>query len=130
MFKDGKKHGEGVLFYSNGARYEGQWSNDKKQGEGVLVFENGTVFVGEFADDKPIIDAASKDLFMGYGPKTMLVRGGDGVGLPRQGLRRAKRPFECLPLLQACQVAVRPVFSVRHCRGTSGRLARAGRGVS
>lgn len=42
-FKDGKRHGYGVLYYATGARYEGWWVGDKKEGEGCFVFENGEV---------------------------------------------------------------------------------------
>lgn len=59
MFKDGKRHGEGSLWYSNGARYEGQRELDKKQGPGVYVFEDGSVFSGQFAADRPVLDAGT-----------------------------------------------------------------------
>jgi hypothetical protein len=55
MFKDGKRHGEGALWYSSGARYEGQWHSDRKQGTGVYIFEDGTVFAGQFAADRPVL---------------------------------------------------------------------------
>jgi hypothetical protein len=55
MFKDGKRHGEGTLFCSTGARYEGQWQADKKHGEGLFVFEDGSVFAGQFIDDRPVL---------------------------------------------------------------------------
>ena len=90
MFRDSKKHGEGALFYSNGGRYEGEWRADRKHGDGVLVFENGTVFSGNFEDDKPVVDAASRDLFMGYGPKSTAVRSW-GAGPARAAARRPSR---------------------------------------
>lgn len=55
MFKEGQRHGEGTLFYSNGARYEGQWQQGKKHGRGVYVFEDGHVFSGHFLDDRPVL---------------------------------------------------------------------------
>eukprot|EP00878_Enallax_costatus_P044980 GHUV01053798.1.p1 GENE.GHUV01053798.1~~GHUV01053798.1.p1 ORF type:complete len:432 (+),score=116.05 GHUV01053798.1:471-1766(+) len=59
MFKDGKRHGAGLLWYSNGACYEGHWEHDKKQGQGVYVFEDGIVFSGQFAADRPVLDAGT-----------------------------------------------------------------------
>jgi len=56
MFRDGRRHGEGALWYSSGARYEGQWDTDKKQGQGAYMFEDGTVFLGQFAADKPLLE--------------------------------------------------------------------------
>lgn len=55
MFKEGQRHGEGVLYYSSGARYEGQWQHGKKHGQGVYVFEDGNVFSGHFMDDRPVL---------------------------------------------------------------------------
>lgn len=59
MFKDGQRHGEGALWYSSGARYEGQWEHDRKQGSGAYVFEDGTVFAGQFAADRPVLQAGA-----------------------------------------------------------------------
>jgi len=57
MFKDGQRHGQGTLFYSSGARYEGQWQHGKKHGQGVYQFEDGSVFTGEFAEDRPVLSS-------------------------------------------------------------------------
>ncbi|KAG2433134.1 hypothetical protein HYH02_012835 [Chlamydomonas schloesseri] len=54
-FKNGRRHGYGVLYYATGARYEGYWQGDLKQGQGCYVFENGEVWVGAFAQDRPVL---------------------------------------------------------------------------
>jgi len=36
--RDGKKEGEGVYIYSNGNKYEGQWSLDRKHGRGLYYY--------------------------------------------------------------------------------------------
>jgi hypothetical protein len=40
QFKNGLKHGEGILTYKNGVKYEGQFQNDKKAGVGYEMSEN------------------------------------------------------------------------------------------
>ncbi|GLC68653.1 Cadherin member 2 [Pleodorina starrii] len=54
-FKDGRRHGYGVLYYATGARYEGYWMGDQKHGPGCFVFENGEVWAGVFAQDRPLL---------------------------------------------------------------------------
>ncbi|GIL82663.1 hypothetical protein Vretimale_8253 [Volvox reticuliferus] len=54
-FKDGRRHGYGVLYYATGARYEGYWLGDQKHGPGCFVFENGEVWAGVFAQDRPLL---------------------------------------------------------------------------
>lgn len=75
MFLDGRRHGEGALLYSSGARYEGTWVADKKEGEAVYVFENGMVFTGRFAADRPVLESGA----FSYGS------GGSGTAEGRPG---------------------------------------------
>ncbi|GFR53186.1 hypothetical protein Agub_g15934, partial [Astrephomene gubernaculifera] len=56
-FKNGRRHGYGVLYYATGARYEGYWHGDQKHGQGCYVFENGEVWLGAFAQDRPVLSA-------------------------------------------------------------------------
>ena len=57
---DDKREIKGIMMYSNGARYEGQWRNDKKNGKGVFTSSHyynckkvvGMKYEGEFKDDK------------------------------------------------------------------------------
>ena len=65
---DDKREIKGIMMYSNGARYEGQWRNDKKNGKGIFTSSHyynckkvvGMKYEGEFKDDK----------FDGYGVTT------------------------------------------------------------
>lgn len=40
---DGRKHGRGEFFYSDGGRYEGSWENGKRCGQGIMVHADGEV---------------------------------------------------------------------------------------
>ena len=42
------RHGRGVMDYSDGDRYEGEWWKDKRSGRGVCSFRNGDRYEGEF----------------------------------------------------------------------------------
>lgn len=48
--KDGKFHGQGKYYNSDGSRYEGEWKDGKYNGQGVFYGANGDKFVGEFLD--------------------------------------------------------------------------------
>ncbi|BFY99925.1 hypothetical protein BsWGS_02965 [Bradybaena similaris] len=47
----GKRHGEGVFYYANGAKYEGLWKNNMKHGKGKFTFKNGRIYEGMFEND-------------------------------------------------------------------------------
>ncbi|KAI8894714.1 hypothetical protein BC833DRAFT_603866 [Globomyces pollinis-pini] len=49
---DGKRHGFGIFYYSDGSRYEGNWKENKKEGQGVYISSNGRVYNGIFINDK------------------------------------------------------------------------------
>ena len=51
-FKDGKIDGYGVLFFSKGDVYEGEWAKHYRQGKGKLTFKNGNVYNGDFQKSK------------------------------------------------------------------------------
>ena len=63
-----KREKSGIMFFDNGAKYEGQWKNDKKNGKGVFTSSHyfdcknfvGMKYEGDFKDDK----------FEGYGITT------------------------------------------------------------
>ena len=65
QFRDGKIHGDGVLYFSNGNKYIGRWENQYRQGKGKLIFSNGDVYKGNF----------NKSRFSGKG--TMEFKDGD-----------------------------------------------------
>ncbi len=47
-FQNGKIHGQGILQFSNGDRYAGDWQDQHRQGRGRYTFKNGDVYVGDF----------------------------------------------------------------------------------
>jgi len=50
--KDGKRHGQGTVTYSNGKKYVGEFKNGKKHGQGTQTWSNGKKYVGEFKNGK------------------------------------------------------------------------------
>ena len=50
--KDGKRHGQGSVTYSNGKKYVGEFKNGKKHGQGTQTWSNGKKYVGEFKNGK------------------------------------------------------------------------------
>lgn len=46
----GKKHGKGTLRGANFV-YVGKWKDDKKHGTGIMTFSNGSVYEGQFKND-------------------------------------------------------------------------------
>eukprot|EP00392_Amoebophrya_sp_AT5.2_P009836 g9864.t1 len=51
-WRAGKRHGYGVFFYANGAKYEGHWiDNLKHDDHGRFTFEDGSVYSGAFRND-------------------------------------------------------------------------------
>ena len=63
-FKNGKKHGQGTFTWSDGEKYEGEWKDDKKHGLGTETYPNGSKYVGEFKKGKRL----RKKLFPGISP--------------------------------------------------------------
>lgn len=43
-----KRHGLGVITYSNNRVYEGEWMNDKRSGNGYEKFSNGNIYLGTY----------------------------------------------------------------------------------
>ena len=51
-FKNGLKHGKGILYYKNGnIKYEGYFIDDKKEGNGKYIYESGNYYIGEWKND-------------------------------------------------------------------------------
>ena len=46
--KDSKRHGKGVITYTNTRLYEGDWFNDKRNGKGFERFSNGNTYLGAY----------------------------------------------------------------------------------
>ncbi len=51
-FKDGEKHGYGKFLWVSGAKYKGNWSNNKRNGFGEEFLANGNSYKGNFKLDK------------------------------------------------------------------------------
>ena len=48
--EEGKYHGKGVITYSNGEKYVGEFKDGKRNGQGTYTFPDGEKYVGEFKD--------------------------------------------------------------------------------
>ena len=46
-----KPYGEGIMTFSDGEIYEGEWKDGKIDGKGTYNFSNGNVYKGEFKDN-------------------------------------------------------------------------------
>ena len=44
--------GYGIIDFSDGINYEGQWKNGTRHGEGTLTSADGSKWVGEYKNDK------------------------------------------------------------------------------
>ena len=52
-FTNGKREGYGVEVYAGGGRYEGGWKDNYFEGHGIMILANGNRFEGEFHAGKP-----------------------------------------------------------------------------
>ncbi|GAB2800127.1 hypothetical protein GCM10027275_52680 [Rhabdobacter roseus] len=53
-FRNGQKHGTGVMFYPDGTlRYKGEFAQDQRSGKGTYYFTNGDKYVGDFQRNVP-----------------------------------------------------------------------------
>lgn len=50
-FMDGKPHGKGILYFSNGNKYIGHWAGSYREGEGRFVYSEGHEYRGQFLRD-------------------------------------------------------------------------------
>jgi hypothetical protein len=50
--KDGKRHGQGKITFSDGSKYDGAWNNDIIEGKGTHYFANKAVYEGNFKNNK------------------------------------------------------------------------------
>ena len=51
--KDGNKHGQGKITYTDGSEYIGEFKDDYKDGFGIYSFPNGNIYKGAFKEDLP-----------------------------------------------------------------------------
>jgi len=47
-WKDGKRHGKGIMTHPEGAQYIGQWKEGVPNGEGIETWPNGIKYIGKF----------------------------------------------------------------------------------
>jgi hypothetical protein len=40
------KHGEGIYYWADGSKYEGEWEFDEMHGEGKFVWADGRTYLG------------------------------------------------------------------------------------
>lgn len=80
-FKQGKPHGQGILYCSNGNKYLGDWECARKQGQGKFIFQEGHQYLGDFHQDKfhgkGIMKFANGDQYEGDWKSSMP----DGLGV-------------------------------------------------
>lgn len=46
--RDGRRHGQGAMGFSNGDRYEGQWRKGLMEGSGTMKYANGDTYIGQW----------------------------------------------------------------------------------
>ena len=49
---NGEPHGFGVLFYTDGSKYEGEFRFGKQEGYGRILHHNGDVYYGKWTNDR------------------------------------------------------------------------------
>ena len=52
IFGDYIREGVGILTYSDGDKYVGEWKDGQKNGQGTYTWSNGNKYVGEYKDGK------------------------------------------------------------------------------
>ena len=50
--ESGEPNGLGIMIYSNGSKYIGEWKNGKMDGQGTFTFPIGNKYVGKYKDGK------------------------------------------------------------------------------
>ena len=51
MFKEGRRHGHGVVVFDDGSTFDGQWQKGLRKGRGTMRWPNGDSLVGEWQGD-------------------------------------------------------------------------------
>lgn len=68
-FKDGKIQGKGILYFSDGNKYIGDWVDHYREGKGKMIFTSGDVYQGDFRhsriNGKGIMEFVNGDRYEG-----------------------------------------------------------------
>lgn len=48
---NGKKHGHGIQYFSDGSQYEGNFINGTYNGNGTYYWADGQVYTGQYQND-------------------------------------------------------------------------------
>lgn len=66
---DGKKHGKGIYYFSNGEKYDGNWKDDRRNGKGIYDWIDGRRYEGDWKDSlfngKGVYDSTIGDRYDG-----------------------------------------------------------------
>lgn len=47
------RHGDGVFYYQDGGKYEGQWNYNRMEGKGCLFYQSGRLaYDGQWLNDQ------------------------------------------------------------------------------
>lgn len=65
MWKRDVREGQGIMKWSDGSRFEGEWKDDMRK-RGKMFMQDGNIYEGEFMNDK----------YHGLGTLTMKIQGG------------------------------------------------------
>ena len=49
---NGVPEGKGIMYWSDGERYEGEWKNDERNGKGINYWIDGNRYEGDFINNK------------------------------------------------------------------------------
>ena len=52
QWQQGRRHGRGMMKYKNGDSYAGQWQQDERHGKGSMTYHNGSIYDGNWCHDK------------------------------------------------------------------------------
>jgi len=50
-WKEGQRHGQGVMMYGDKSKYAGLWFKDKRNGVGIIHYADGSQYKGEWRED-------------------------------------------------------------------------------
>ncbi|MGL4948649.1 MAG: hypothetical protein ACRC42_04735, partial [Mycoplasma sp.] len=51
-YKDGRRHGKGVLYYTSGEKFDGEFVNGNREGKGVFYWADGSRWEGVFRENE------------------------------------------------------------------------------